>query len=261
MSSTWLLTNAFSALLLPPLNLLIPCAFGILMRRRWPRAGTAIALLSLALLVGLSTAAGARLLIRPLEAMTPALAAPDAALAQAIVVLGGGRRRNAPEYGGQDVPRAMVLGRLRYAVRLHRQTGLPMLVTGGSPEVDAAAGAEAELMARVLRNDFNAPARWVEGDSDNTAQNAQYSAAILHHAGVSRILLVTDALHMPRAERVFAQAGLAVIAAPTSYLGRGPLIAADFIPGSGLSDSHYAMHEWIGLLWYHVAHQRHIAVP
>ena len=256
MSSAWLLTNAFSALLLPPLNLLMLCAFGILARRRWPRAGTAIALLSLALLAILSTAAGARLLVRPLEAMAPALTAPQAASAQAIVVLGGGRRRDAPEYDGQDVPRATVLARLRYAVRLHRQTGLPMLVTGGSPEVEAEA--EAELMARVLRDDFKAPARWVEGNSDNTAQNARYSAAILLQAGVNHILLVTDALHMPRAERVFAQAGLVVTAAPTSYLGQGELTAADFIPGGGaLRDSHYAMHEWIGLLWYRMAHQRH----
>jgi uncharacterized SAM-binding protein YcdF (DUF218 family) len=260
MSSAWLLTNAFSALLLPPLNLLMLCAFGILARRRWPRAGTAIALLSLALLAILSTAAGARLLIRPLEAMAPALTASQAAGAQAIVVLGGGRRRDAPEYGGQDVPRATVLARLRYAVRLHRQTGLPMLVTGGSPEIEA--DAEAELMARVLRDDFRAPARWVEGNSDNTAQNARYSAAILREAGIGHILLVTDALHMPRAERVVAQAGLVVTAAPTSYLGQGDLAAADFIPGGGaLQNSHYAMHEWIGLLWYRMAHQRHTSVP
>lgn len=252
MSGTWLLTNAFSALLLPPLNLLIPCAIGILMRRRWPRWGPAMALLSLALLAILSTGAGARLLIAPLEAMTPALAAPDATQAQAIVVLGGGRLRNAPEYGGQDIPLATVLARLRYAVRLHRQTGLPMLVTGGSPE--GRANSEAELMARVLRDDFKVPPRWVESESDNTAQNAQYSAAILREAGVKHILLVTDALHMPRAERVFARAGLSVTAAPTSFRGDDALIVADFIPGKALDASYRAMHEWIGLLWYRVAH-------
>jgi uncharacterized SAM-binding protein YcdF (DUF218 family) len=260
MTGTWLLTNAFSALLLPPLNLLMLCAAAILMRRRWPRAGTTIALLSLTLLAMLSTTAGARLLIRPLEAMTPALIVPAAAPAQAIVVLGGGRRRDAPEYNGQDVPRASVLARLRYAVRLHRQTGLPMLVTGGSPEVNA--DSEAVLMARVLREDFNAPPRWVEGESDNTAQNAQYSAAMLRQAGVSGIFLVTDALHMPRSARAFAQAGLTVTAAPTSYFGRGALIAADFIPsGGGLRDSHYAMHEWIGLLWYQIPHRKDKVIP
>jgi uncharacterized SAM-binding protein YcdF (DUF218 family) len=222
------------------------------MRRRWPRAGTAIALLSLALLAVLSTGAGARLLIAPLEAMTPALAAPDATQAQAIVILGGGRLRNAPEYGSQDIPLAAVLARLRYAVRLHRQTGLPMLVTGGSPE--GRGDSEAELMARVLREDFKVPPRWVEGESDNTAQNAQYSATILREAGVKHILLVTDALHMPRAERVFARAGLSVTAAPTSFHDDDALIVADFIPGRALGASYRAMHEWIGLLWYRVAH-------
>jgi len=260
MSSTWLLTNVFSALLLPPLNLLILCGAGILVRRRLPRLGRAIALLSLALLALLSTKAGARLLVGPLEAMTPALTSPATAQAQVIVVLGGGRRRHAPEYGGQDVPLATVLARLRYAARLQRQTGLPILVTGGSPEVDA--DSEADLMARVLRDDFNAPARWIEGGSDNTAQNAQYSAVILRQAGIRHILLVTDAIHMPRSERAFARAGLNVTSAPTSYLAQGALIAADFIPsGGGLNDSYYAMHEWLGLLWYRMAHSRDNMVP
>lgn len=250
-----MLTNAFSALVLPPLNLLMLCAFGILARRRWPRAGTAIALLSLAILVILSTRAGARLLIRPLEAMAPTLTAPNAAGAQAIAVLGGGRFRDALEYGGQDIPSGQMLARLRYGVRLHRQTGLPMLVTGGNPGANAET--EAELMARVLRDDFNTQARWVEGNSDNTEQNARYSAAILRQAGVSHILLVTDAMHMARAEHAFRQTGLAVTPAATAYYGRGVLTAADFIPGAALSDSHYATREWIGLLWYRIVHQRH----
>lgn len=260
MNGAWMLTNAVSALLLPPLNLIVLCAAGILMRRRWHRLGTAVALLSLALLVMLSTTAGALLLARPLEKLTPVLALPATANAQAIVVLGGGRRRDAPEYDGRDVPRPGVLARLRYASHLHRQTGLPILVAGGSPE--GAIDSEAELMARVLRDDFNAPARWVEGSSRNTAQNAQNAAAMLGQAGVSRILLVTDALHMPRSQRAFRQTGLAVTAAPTNYLGGGSLLPADFIPNGGaLSDSHYAMHEWIGLLWYRLAHDRYTQIP
>ena len=260
MNGAWLLTNAVSALLLPPLNLLILCAAGVLMQRRWPRSGTALALASLLLLAVLSTTAGARLLIRPLEAMTPPLSTPIAANAQAIVVLGGGRLRDAPEYGGADVPRASVLARLRYAARLHRQTGLPLLVTGGSPE--GSPDSEAALMARVLEEDFTTPVRWVEGSSSNTAQNALNTALMLRQAGVSRIFLVTDALHMPRSEQAFRQTGLTVIAAPTNYFGQGSTLLADFIPNGGaLRDSHYAMHEWIGVLWYRMAHGRHIDVP
>jgi uncharacterized SAM-binding protein YcdF (DUF218 family) len=251
--SAWLLTNAVSALLLPPLNLLLVCGVGILLRRRWQRLGTALALLSLFLLTALSTNAGARLLIRPLENMTPALMSPRTAGAQAIVILGGGRHRDAPEYGGQDVPRGNTLARLRYGARLHRETGLPLLATGGSPE--GVADSEAVLMASVLRDDFGMEPRWVDGRSDNTANSAMFSAAILRRAGISRILLVTDALHMPRSQQVFGEAGLSVIAAPTNYLGRGSLQAIDFVPGAAaLRNSHYALHEWIGIVWYRLAH-------
>ena len=254
MNGAWLLVNAASAFLLPPLNLLVLCAAGVLLRRRWQRFGTALALASLALLVALSTHAGARLLVRPLEDSIPPLSQADAARGQAIVVLGGGRSRNAPEYDGQDVPRPGVLARMRYAARLQRQTGLPMLAAGGSPE--GVADSEAALMVRVLQEDFRASVRWVEDGSANTAQNAAFSAAMLRAAGVSRVLLVTDALHMPRSKRVFEQAGLAVIAAPTGYLGRGKLLAIDFVPNAGaLRDSHYAMHEWVGLLWYALAYR------
>jgi uncharacterized SAM-binding protein YcdF (DUF218 family) len=260
MSSAWLLVNAVSALLLPPLNLLLLCAAGVLLRRRWPWLGGSVALLSLALLVGLSTHAGVRLLARPLENRIPALDAAQAADAQAIVVLGGGRSRNAPEYGDQDVPRPNALARLRYAARLQRQTGLPLLVSGGRPE--GAVESEAALMARVLREDFHARVQWMEEASDNTAQNAGFSAALLRQAGISRVLLVTDALHMPRSRQIFEQAGLQVTAAPTNYIGQGPLHPADFIPNArALGESHYALHEWIGLLWYRIAYRAQSMSP
>ena len=254
MSSAWLLINAVSALLLPPLNLLLLCAVGVLLRRRWPRLGGGVALLSLAVLVGLSTQAGVRLLARPLENRFPALDAAQAADARAIVVLGGGRNRNAPEYGDQDVPRPDVLARLRYAARLQRQTGLPILVSGGRPE--GAAESEAALMARVLRDDFQARVQWLEEASDNTAQNAAFSATLLRRAGIAHVLLVTDALHMPRSQQIFEQASLEVTPAPTNYIGQGALHPADFIPNArALRDSHYALHEWIGLLWYRIAYR------
>jgi uncharacterized SAM-binding protein YcdF (DUF218 family) len=174
--------------------------------------------------------------------------------AQAIVILGGGRQRNAPEYEDHDVPYSSSLARLRYGAHLQRRTGLPVLVSGGKP--DGAAESEAQLMARALREDFSVPVRWVESDSDNTAQNAFHSAIQLRQAGIGHILLVTDAVHMPRAYQVFTRAGLQVSAAPTNYLARGPLKAIDFVPNAvALRDSSYALHEWLGLLWYRLAHR------
>ncbi|RJG06644.1 YdcF family protein [Noviherbaspirillum cavernae] len=254
MSGTVLATNIAGALLLPPVNLVLLCAAGLCLRPRWPRAGVAISAGALIVLLVLSTCAGALLFVSPLEQRTTPLASPRDAGAQAIVALGGGRMKSAPEYGGKDGPSHVALARLRYAATLHRETGLPVLVTGGVP--DASAESEAAGMARSLRDDFGVPVQWLEERSSNTAENAAFSARILKGAGVKRILLVTDAMHMPRSKAIFEAAGLEVAAAPTVFFSRERLTPLDFIPtGEGLRRTHYAMHEWVGLVWYRLRHE------
>jgi uncharacterized SAM-binding protein YcdF (DUF218 family) len=253
MSASWLATQFVSAFLLPPLNLALVALFGFLLRKRRPRTGMALGVAALLGLLILCTGAGARLFTTPLEQMTIPLANARGVGAQAIVVLGGGRSPHAPEYDGRDGPSLATLGRLRYAATLYRRTGLPVLVTGGNP--DGADESEAAIMARVLKEEFATPVKWIEPDSDNTAQNALYSAALLRAAGVRRILLVTDAIHMPRAAAAFERTGLVAAPAPTGFAASGPLTASDFVPnGSALALSHYAMHEWIGMLWYRIRH-------
>lgn len=249
MSISWFFTNALAALLLPPMSLLLLALFGAWLARRFRRVGLGIIVIAAVLLVGLSTSAGSRLLVAPLEQRSLPVADPKASGAQAIVVLGGGRRYFAPEDGQQHQPSEATLVRLRHAARLHRLTKLPLLVSGGAP--DGHGESEAEVMARSLKEDFGVPVRWIESTSDNTAQNALHASLMLEKAGISRILLVTDALHMPRSERSFAQAGFSVVPAPTGFLSTRPLDAASFIPSAFfLRNSHYALHEWIGLLWY-----------
>lgn len=255
MSAGWLFNSVAGALLLPPLNLILLALLGLVLKRRWPRFGPGLSMAALALLAVLSSKAGALLLVAPLESLTPALLAPRDSGAQAIVVLSGGRLSAAPEYGGRDIPNYWTLARLAYAARLQRATGLPLLVTGGAPENDAVES-EATLMARTLRDEFAVPVRWLEHESDNTAQNAQFSARMLQADGVHRILLVTDALHMPRAQAIFAHYGLQVVAAPTIFFSHERLTPADFVPqGEGLRRSHYAAHEWLGMLWYRLRYR------
>lgn len=249
MSNSWLVTNALASLLLPPMSLVLLGLLGLGVARRYRRTGYGIIAIAAVLLVGLSTSAGSRLLVEPLERRSLPVADPKDSRAQAIVVLGGGRRHFAPEDGQQHQPAEATLVRLRHAARLHRLTRLPVLVSGGAP--DGHGESEAEVMARSLKEDFGVPVRWLESTSDNTAQNALHASLVLQKAGISRILLVTDALHMPRSERSFAQAGFDVVPAPTGFLATRPLDAASFIPtASALKNSHYALHEWIGLLWY-----------
>ena len=47
------------------------------------------------------------------------------------MILGGGLRRSAPEYGGDTLGR-LTLERLRYGAMLAKRTGLPVMVSGGT---------------------------------------------------------------------------------------------------------------------------------
>jgi uncharacterized SAM-binding protein YcdF (DUF218 family) len=254
MSVSAIFNAVAGTVLLPPFNFILLAGFGLCLVRKRPRLGLALGALALLMLTALSTGIGARLLARPLESQNPPLASPSQIDAQAIVVLGGGRILDAPEYGGQDVPKMTTLGRLRYGAYLQRASGLPVLVTGGAP--DGRSGSEAEMMARVLRDEMGVPVRWIENASDNTAQNAQFSAKILHAAGVKKIALVTDALHMPRARRAFEQFGMTVQPAPTVFTTTEHVSLRAWLPGwKGVYVSYYALHEWLGLVWYEIRRQ------
>lgn len=248
MNISWLATNALASIMLPPLSLLLLSLCGHIAARHFQRLGNAIILLAIALFLLLSTAAGARWLSAPVEQRSLPLVPVAGSGAQAIVILGGGRLYAAPEDDGRDIPSRQTLVRLRHGAKMQRQTGLPILVSGGSPE--GARESEAALMARSLREDFRVPVRWTEGGSDNTEQNAQLSKQQLQQAGITRVLLVTDALHMPRAQAIFARTGLTVVAAPTGFTAQKPLSAEDFIPNAkSLEISHYVLHERLGSLW------------
>jgi uncharacterized SAM-binding protein YcdF (DUF218 family) len=249
--------DTFAALLrdflLPPRGLFLLAFAGLFIRQRWRRAGNLCLTLSLVTLALLSSAAFSRLLVAPLEAQTKALSNPSKAYAQAIVVIAAGRFADAPEYGGTDEPDYVTLARLRYAAHLHRLTGLPLLVSGGIANAEGAHESLAACMARALQHDFGVHVTWVETQSETTAMNASESARLLSRDNVRRILLVTDAMHMPRASYVFKQRGLEVVEAPTVFLGRAPLTIGQVLPSAeGMRRSYYALYEWLGLLWYRI---------
>lgn len=242
------LKKTVSIMLQPPVAPLLPIVAGLLLLPRRRRAGLALAWLGVAATLLLSTPASVGWLLHGLET-APVVDATALQQAQAIVVLGAGKRRNAPEYGGETVNR-LALERLRYAARLARRTGLPVLVSGGAP---TGTTAEAVLMKAALEEDFRVPVRWVEKTSLDTQQNAQFSAEPLRAAGVSRILLVTHAVHMPRAQAAFEDAGLQVIPAPTAWLGgtgASDQVLAELPGPTSAYAGWYAVHEWLGLLAY-----------
>lgn len=243
---SWQLTNALAALLLPPGSLILVMAGGLALRRTRPHLGTSLTAGGLAALYVLSMPLTAHFLLAGWEHQPPVVTATRGAAA--IVVLGGSKSHDSPEYGGDTVSGATLV-RLRYAAHLHRQTGLPILVSGGSPE--GSAQSEAELMQRTLQNEFSVPVRWAEGESANTLENARLSYRMLAAENIRTIYLVTHAWHMPRARLVFEAAGFTVIPAATAYIARYRLTILDFLPNAtALRDSALFFHEIIGIVWY-----------
>lgn len=245
---SWQLTNALAALLIPPGLLIVLMVGGLVLHGRYPRLGRALLIGGLAGLYVCSTPVTAHFLLRHWEgAPTPT---ETIGTAQAIVILGGGKYPQAPEYGGDTVI-GSTLVRLRYAAHLHRRTGLPILVSGGSPEGSAVT--EALAMRRVLESEFMVPVRWAEDSSGNTLENARLSYRMLAAENIRTIYLVTHAWHMPRAQLAFEGAGFRIIPAATAYTTRYRLTVLDFLPNApALRDTAWFFHEVIGTLWYRV---------
>ncbi len=241
-----LLSQLVGALLLPPgVFVLAGVAAGWLIPRR-PRVARGVLAASAVLLWLLATPWCAGHLHRWLEVSQPITRAQLQAV-DAVVVLGGGKRRIAPEYGGETLS-SDTLVRLRYGVRLARSGGKPLLLTGGAP---LGGVAEARLMADAAREEFGITPRWVETESNTTLENARLSAVLLRRDGVARIALVSDAWHLPRAVRQFSAAGLTVTPAPTDFVAFDETGALAWLPKSrALRDSSTALRELLGMAWY-----------
>lgn len=248
------LKKLIAAFVLPPLLPIALTVLGLLLLGRHRRLGLTFAWSGVALGLLLTTPLTVGWLLAPLEpARTISMEA--ARSAQAIVILGAGRRSNAMEFGG-DTVNGLALERLRYGARLARELQLPVLVSGGAPTGKVP---EAVLMSTALREDFDITTRWVEAASLDTRDNARYSAELLRAAGIKRIVLVTHATHMRRSQVEFEAQGLEVVIAPTAWLGRGPGAAEvdqvwPSLPSAGAAYAGwYALHEWIGLLAYRLS--------
>lgn len=239
----FLLKKSLSALILPPTSLILLALLGLYLSRKHPRAGRTLAALSLSTLLILSLPITGNALLHGLETAPPITEAQLKDI-QAIVILGGGKNNNAPEYRGIDTINKATLERLRYGALLQQQTNKPILVTGGAPY---GGRAEADAMAETLKQGFHAKTIWVEDKSNDTAENATYSAKILKQHGITHIALVSQAWHLPRAKTLFEQQGLTVTLAGTGYTTGEQHTIAQWLPeANALNKSSMAIKEYLG---------------
>lgn len=170
--------------------------------------------------------------------------------AQAIVVLGAGRRFAAPEYQNQDTVNQRLLERLRYAAWLSKRSGLPVIPSGGSPQRSGTT--EAQLSQSLLINEFGVRVAAIEAASRNTKDHGRFLPPILEAQNIQHVIVVTHAWHMLRTLDVFEQAGISATAAPMGFEHSNTQHGYyAWLPSSGaLEISELALHENLGRWWY-----------
>lgn len=188
-----------------------------------------------------------------LESRHASLRAEDQPRAEAIVVLGG-------VLGGPRPPRkysnlTAASDRVRYAALLFAADRAPLIVaSGGSASSSPGAVSEAELIAELLV-ELGVPRAAIlkEMESRTTYQNACNTAELLERHRLSNVLLVTSALHMPRALATFRAAGVEAIPAATDF----EIVSAEnggiwrWLPdAAALEGSTRALKEYLGISAY-----------
>ena len=139
--------------------------------------------------------------------------------ADAIVVLGGATEP--AQFPRSTVELNSAGDRVIYSAELYKQGKAPnILLSGGSISWldNRSTSTPAAEMASILEMmGISDNAIWLQTASQNTHEDAVYSLELLKQKGAKRILLVTSAMHMPRAMALFKNHGIEVIPAPTDY--------------------------------------------
>jgi uncharacterized SAM-binding protein YcdF (DUF218 family) len=140
------------------------------------------------------------------------------------------------------VPNLPAIRRTVLAVRLLRDGRAPTLLFSGGKTEEGSTCPVAQVMADFA-HEMGVPVdrMLVETESSNTWENAQNCSRLLRQRGYRRILLVTDAIHMRRAELCFKRLGFETERASVPALQ---------LYSDNLHLFRAAVHEYLGL-WYY----------
>jgi uncharacterized SAM-binding protein YcdF (DUF218 family) len=171
-----------------------------------------------------------------------------------VVILGGGvinprisaaRGQIALGGGGN---RAIVLAELA-----RQYPTMRIVFCGGRGELFRAGPTEADYFVDLLATfGIQRDRIELESRSRNTAENAAFSKELIMPKPGERWLLVTSAMHMPRAMGAFRQEGFPVEAFPVDWrtVGYQDLYLISFPSLNNLRRFDDGAHEWFGLLAY-----------
>lgn len=214
--------------------------------------GKGLVVAALLLLTAVSTPAAGHLAIASLEDRYPFNDELPPGT-QAIVVLGGATRLMDPA-GEHAVLAGDSMMRCLHAAAIYRAHGRrPIVLSGGKVDADEPGPTVAGAMRDfLLTQGVAADDLKLEEASTSTYENAAACRDLLDKEGWTRVLLVTDALHMERARRCFAAVGVEATPSPCNHAAAYfEWSAGSFAPSlGGLIAVTTAAHEWLGLAWY-----------
>lgn len=229
--------------------LLAPFGLALILRNR-KKIGSFLIMLAFGWLLLWSLPAASVWLRAGLEQQFPQRAAADYPTADAIVVLGGFVEGGGS--GGRDGPHLLAgADRGRFGAELYRAGRAPVVIlSGGTSGWSRTDEPEANVMETFL-GDLGVPisSMLLENRSRNTRENAFYTKQIMVEHHINTILLVTSAVHMPRALATFQAQGVSAIAAATDFDAIPPRSAWQrWLPDTGALDrSSKALKEYLAI--------------
>ena len=244
----YLLSKILDLLLAPLTWSLLLLLAGLLSRKR--PAGAWLVAAGGAVLWAFSVGPVANALSRHAEAGVRSTLRPEVVY-DAAIVLGGGIDPAASK-GSGGIELGPAGDRVVAGYELFRAGRVRnLLLSAGGPEpgepVEADWGASLYLRLGVPRDRVV-----VERESRNTRENAERSALVVRERGWKTLLLVTSAMHMPRAAAAFRRAGLEVDVLPVDH--RYGVEAGGWLPrAESLERSTAALRELAGRMVYRAA--------
>ena len=240
---------------LMPINviLVLGAAALVLAARRRVRAAAGAGAAAFLLLLAAATPAVSNAMVASLERQFLPVSPERSASVDAIVVLGGCLAPERPPRLSAELVESS--DRLLHAARLYRAGKAPVvLASGGAVPWTSTSRPESEAMAALLVEwGVSRTAILVDTRSRTTRENAVETERILTARGARSLLLVTSALHMPRAVAAFRKTRLSVTPSPTDYLVADPEKAAllEWFPSPGsMTQFQAALWERGGLVYY-----------
>jgi uncharacterized SAM-binding protein YcdF (DUF218 family) len=233
------------------LALLLLAAGALLLWTRWARFGRGLVAWLTAALLAIAVLPLGTLLIEPLENRFPPVREPPARVA-GVVVLGGSVNQFLTQARDQVALGGGAERLTEFAALARKRPDLRLAFTGGSGSLFRQDAKETAVARRLFADLGLDPARVAfEDRSRNTYENAVFTHRLLRPAPEETWLLVTSAMHMPRAVGAFRKAGWRVVAYPVDYATAGDgEFALGFSLIDGLDAISVGIREWLGLVVY-----------